>query len=309
MTDRKHYQTSDKSIIDYQLYNFNGLRLRGPKSNSDKFIAYIGGAQTFGRFCQDPFPNIVGNALNVGTLNFGRGGAGPAYFIDDDMILHSVNQAEVAVIQVMSGRSVNNSVFSSPNHTGYGARLFDRKEMKAIHVYKELVNGQDPRGKDVNFIKNLIGETRQTYVEQMISLLKKIKPPKILLWLSVRYPRYKETYDVRASQKEWIRSRINNLFQAASNGQVGFFRGYAPEKNIYSDFPHLVNHEMIESIKSYSDTYVECVTQVGLPQILVDSKGNKIGKNKYYPSPEMHASAAHMLYPICNRLLSESESH
>jgi hypothetical protein len=303
MTDRKHYQVSDKSVIDYQLYNFNDLQLRGPKSSSENFIAYIGGAQTFGRFCQHPFPSIVGSRLNVGTLNFGRGGAGPAYFANSDMILNSVNQAKVAVIQIMSGRSVNNSVFFSLNHTGYGVRLIDGKEMKAIHVYKELANGRDPRGKDVDFIKNLVSESRQIYVDQMISLLKKIKPPKILLWLSVRHPKYEENYDARASQKEWIRSYLNNLIQTVSNGRSGFLRGYSPERNIYSDFPHLVNSEMLELIKPYCETYVECVTKVGLPQILVDGKGNKVGENKYYPSPEMHLSAAKVLYPICSKLL------
>ena len=286
---KKHsYVRSDRNLIDYELYDFQNLELRGPKSDKNKYISYIGGAQTFGRYCQEPFPNILGNKLNIGTLNFGRGGVGPNYFLKNETIINAINQTELVVVQVISGRSVNNSVFFSPNDNSYGIRLIDNKEMKAIHIFKDLIIGKDIRGRDINFIKNLVEETRQNYLDGMIAMLQKIKVPKILLWFSVRHPRYQESYDNNARYKEFIRSKINNILETIFQNRIGFFRGYAPEKYIYADFPHLVNEQMIEILKPYSDAYVECVTKVGLPQTLINFKGDKVRTDNYYPSPEMH---------------------
>lgn len=286
---KKHsYAISDRHLIDYQLYNFHNFELRGPKSEKNKYISYIGGGQTFGRYCQKPFSNILGNKLNIGTLNFGRGGVGPNYFLKNETIINAINQTELVVVQVLSGRSVNNSVFFSPNDNGYGIRLIDNQEMKAIQIFKDLIIGKDIRGRDINFIKNLVEETRQNYLDGMISLLKKIKVPKILFWFSVRHPRYQESYDDNARYKEFIRSKINNILETVSKNRIGFFRGYAPEKYIYGDFPHLVNEQIVEMLKPHSDTYVECITKVGLPQTLINFRGEKVRTDNYYPSPQMH---------------------
>ncbi|NES83714.1 MAG: hypothetical protein F6K10_21155 [Moorea sp. SIO2B7] len=62
--------------------------------------------------------------------------------------------------------------------------------------------------------------------------------------------------------------------------------------SLFGEFSQLVNQEMVEQIKPHSDFYVECITKVRLPQPLIDFQGKKIGKNRYYPSPEMQIKAA-----------------
>ncbi len=137
----------------------------------------------------------------------------------------------------------------------------------------------------------------------MISLLKKIKTPKILFWFSVRHPKYQENYNPNARYKEFIRSKISNVLETVSQNRIGFFLGYAPEKYIYENFPHLINEQMMEVLKPHSDAYVECVTQVGLPQTLINFQGEKVGTDNYYPSPKMHQEAAKLLYPVCQNIL------
>jgi hypothetical protein len=44
----KFYQARDREFIDYQLYELDGLTLRGPRCSGSDFIAYLGAAQTFG---------------------------------------------------------------------------------------------------------------------------------------------------------------------------------------------------------------------------------------------------------------------
>jgi hypothetical protein len=92
---------------------------------------------------------------------------------------------------------------------------------------------------------------------------------------------------------------LSNFFD-----KLNIFRRYLISNNSIGVFPQLVNRSMVEQIKKYSDFYVECATNVGMPQIFVDSQGNFVRKNSYYPSPEMHQRAAELLYPVCESILN-----
>ena len=296
----KFYQERDGAIIDYQLYDFGDLKLRGPKLPHNRYIAYIGAAQTFGTYCPEPFPNIIGNKLDIGTLNFAAGGAGPTYFLSQPTILDTVNKADLVVVQVMSARSISNSVFRSLKGQNMGIRLSDQEQMQSDAVFNQLLSGQDRRGLDYNFISNLIKETRENYVNSMIELLEAIKAPKILLWFSVRTPEQCEDFS-------WYNLAIrraanqNNLLRIfLDRFHIG--RRYL-HKNYVGTFPHLVTRDIIEQLKKYSDLYVECSTNLGMPQILVDFQSKVVGKNKYYPSPQMHQQVAELLYPVCKNIL------
>src|SRR5262249_37005464 len=77
-------------------------------------------------------------------------------------------------------------------------------------------------------------------------------------------------------------------------------------------YPQLVNRSMVDAIRPYSDGYVECVSELGIPQELwaadnvLDGARLEDGKlwNYYYPSPAMHMEAASALEPLCRRYLT-----
>ena len=297
------YQTEDINLIDYELYDFEDLKLRGPKSdyaNYTRYISYIGAAQTFGRYCQHPFPHLIGNKLKIGTLNFGRGGAGPVSFLEKPIYLDYVNRSKLVIIQIMSARSISNSIFEALKGSSMGFRLPDRQKMRSEEVFRKLFNGQDPRGKDSKFVFNLIRETRQNYLNATLELLQAITVPKVLFWFSVRSPEQCE----ELSWWNYVMRRASN--QKNSIKQV-FLR--IPSLRNYTshpagEFPHFVNREMVEAMKSASDFYVECSYSEGLPQLMYKSKGKVARENKYYPSPEMHQEAAKLLIPVCQKILA-----
>lgn len=304
-----YYQNLDKNIIDYKIYNFQGLELRGPKLNNQKYVAYIGASQTFGRFCSEPYSHLLEKKLNIGTLNFGVGGKGPTYFLENQIILEAVNQAEIVIIQVLSGRSTGNSVFESLDGGMHGFRLIDGKTMRADEVFSQLISGKDKRGLSKEFMENLVKETRRNYVDNFIELLKAINAPKIFLWLSTRSPQYQEIYGLTQSQK--LRKNLSEALEKLSSGKIGLLRRDKEVhiNNLLSDFPHLVNREMIEEIEPYSDYYIEYVAKVGLPQILTDFHGKIVGRNSYYPSPQMHKQVSELLYPICESILKKRQNY
>lgn len=303
------YQKVDRNIIDYNIYNFQGLELRGPELKSNKYIAYIGASQTFGRYCTTPYSHILEKKLDLETLNFGIGGKGPNFFLQNQKIMEAVNKAELVIIQVLSGRSIGNSVFQSLDGGMHGIRLIDGKKMRSDSIFSELISGKDERGLSKEFMADLVKEIRNNYVDEMIKLLKAIQPPKVLFWFSTRTPEYKEIYGLTPSQQfsRHFRKNVSAVLEKLSNGKIGFLRRYKEShvNNLLSDFPHFVDRETIKKIEPYCDRYVELVSKAGLPQPLRDFEGNVVGKDNYYPSPEMHEQASKLLYPVCKSILTK----
>ncbi len=277
------YQRKDFEIVDYNLYKLPGTSffIRGPERwtvGESGYFAALGAAQTFGRFCSSPFPEKLERELGIPGLNLGHAGAGPSDFLRHASIIKFINDAECAIVQVLSGRSVNNSYFTCPSG-GVVVRADGRdgdKPVLAADAYRDLLKNENR-----SFVKRIVEETRDNWLKGMRDLLKSITVPKILFWFSVRTPRYRENYDT-----------LHGLF---------------------GEFPQFVNEEMIMTLKEDADYYVECVTSRGLPQSLVsrwDGSPVPIYKNNpfphhnlYYPSPEMHEDAAAALKPVVRELM------
>jgi hypothetical protein len=270
-----HYAGADAGFIDYQVFEHpSGLVLRGPAPGSlpaGGYIAFAGAAQTFGRYCERPFPTIVGDELGVPVLNLGVGGAGPAHFLDP-RLLDLLNGSRFAVLQVMSARGEGNSRMTTTGNR------FVRVEGGGAPVSAERAWGPIVASEPPAVIHRLIAETRQSWVESYSALLQALSVPVVLLYVSKRTPDYRE--------------------------QVNPGRRL---RAVWGQFPHLVNRAMIDALRPQVVSYVECVSRRGLPQPIWDrSTGGPLpgGRtyNTYYPSPEMHEDVAGLLGPVCRVL-------
>jgi hypothetical protein len=282
------YQERDFEIVDYRMYleENTGLWLRGPQPErleEGRFIACIGGAQTFGCFCDNPFPVLLQEALNIPVVNYGIGGAGPSFFLQNEKIFERLDKSACTIVQVMSGRSESNSVFDTGG-LAFITRRTDGRRMGARAAYQSLVRQKMILGR--RDLKRIIAETRENWVKNCRSLIEKTEAPVVLFWFAKRGPDYRERY-----------------FHVST---------------LLGGFPHLVNQEMIDSVRNEADEYVQCVTGIGSPQRLKsrftgkpvkvdpgrprkDLKGRLWTHNFYYPSPEMHEEAARLLIPVCKK--------
>lgn len=276
----RYYQDIDRPHIDYGLVPVQGsyLWVRGPTiDRSRPYIACVGAAQTFGRFCLRPFPTLLGDRLGVQVLNLSDGGVGPGW-IDNPVFLDLLNGASMVVVQILSARSEGNSRFDN-RATGshVGIRVRDGQRMTFFDFFRDLIETES-----AEMVAQVVRETRANYVQRTLQVLAKIRSPKTLLWFSVRRPDYLD--------------------------QPGSAHGY------FSEYPHLVNRAMVEELCPHADDYVECTSRAGLPQPLwpanKDIEGAKLKggclENLYYPSPAMHALAADLLEPACRRLLGRN---
>lgn len=299
------YQRRDAEVIDYHMCVLppTGLEFRGPlpaRLEPGQFFACLGAAQTFGCFCEEPFPSLLAGRLGLPALNLGYGGAGPSFFLRQPALLEVVNKARFAVVQVMSGRSESNSRFETGGlehlrRRSDGAWLGAQAAWSAELDGLEILPGARARAlrwclRRVGRLRTrrLVAETRRNWVESYQRLAAAIRVPTVLLWFSKRVPAY------RASYRD-----IGTLF---------------------GDFPHLVDEAMLEAVQAGFTGHVECVTSRGSPQLLrsrntgapctvdpvrdrPDLAGQPWTHNHYYPSPEMHADVAGALEPMLRRLL------
>ena len=269
------YQEADIRVCDYQLWRLNGTSLYfrgpGPVEAGSKYFVALGAAQTFGRFVPRPYVSILHDHFAIHGVNLSVSGAGPSFFLRSPRILEIIENAEFVILQVMSGRSVENSEFE----VGMNQGTLRRRNKESGFVFAEFAYKELLKESDVEKLVKIRAETQHRYIEEMVSLLQLIKCPTTLLWFSTRHPEYNENIS-----------------------DIGGYLG---------DFPHFISRSVIEQITPYADSYVEIVSKRGLPQPIFDFEtkepslvwpedlfpGVKLRyHNNYYPSPEMHEDVA-----------------
>ena len=279
------YQERDYEVINYELWRLAGIgaALRGPKPPTlvpGRYVSCLGAAQTFGCYAPQPYPSLLSQALDVGVVNLGVAGAGPKFFLDRPAFLTVANQGNAAVLQVLSGRSVSNSLFDSGGKEML-TRRSDGVVMGAAPMYEQFLGHADSE-----LVDRVLAETRERWVNEFGELIRAIEVPTVLLWLSVRPPDYDASHD-----------SVQSLF---------------------GDFPQLINREMIDGLRADCTAYVECVSREGLPQPLcsrfsgaavsvprrADLGGGTRAVNSYYASPQMHCLAARQLLDEARGVLS-----
>ena len=122
--------------------------LSGPNPWSPFFKKYgvaVGAAQTFGRFCPKAYPQLVWEATGVSVVNLGFAGAGPRMFLRPGP-LSLINQAAFVIVQVMSSRSLGNSVFECLHDGGAPVRRATDADGRFTSLARAVVDQREMTG-------------------------------------------------------------------------------------------------------------------------------------------------------------------
>ena len=272
------YQTRDYAAFDYEHWGHDLFAegLRGPRPSraaleTGAFVASLGAAQTYGRFAYRPYAQIVAEEKSLAVANLATGGAGPRFYLSHPAILDIANRSKLCLIQVMSGRSADNSVLHDPRGL---SRLQWRDSGQRVAPDDAFLHLIDTRSEAE--VKAIVQETRDTYVADMKALLASIKAPKVLVWISGRSPDYEADY--------------------------------AAVRGIFKGFPQMVNATMVEEVRAAlgpNDRYVALSSRRGLPNHMMNRytgenttipMHNRVAETQaYYPSQEMHLDLAAQL--------------
>jgi len=293
--DLRGYARSDFDAIDYRMWTAPLLpfHLRGPGPSESlkarEYIVCIGAAQTFGRFNAWPFPALLEQHTGIKVLNLGFDGAGPGYFLNPT-ILSILQNARLVIAQVMSGRSLSNSEFVSPDNGGSLMRRKDGPNAKrgfALDVWREWLQEVQAQteGKPNDLrrrVDAVIAETRLLWTGYYAQLRHKIGGHCILFYFSKR----PMAYAVKYSHAELL----------------------------LGEFPQMIDEDCVQSVSPLFDDLVMCVSDRGSPQplfnrfsgepFIVNPSFRFPDHNAYYPRPEMHQDAVEALGPAVMRILS-----
>jgi hypothetical protein len=287
-----YYQKRDAGFIDYEywpVFEKPKYLARGPRLNSDdlkkgNYFSVVGAAETVGVHAAKPYGALLGQRLQIPYLNLANGGASIEFFNQPKLIkiVDTINRGKFLVVTLMSARQISNSLFKSKN--GLTKCVYNNQEIRADDVWKLIV---EEYWEKKHILENTVSEIRESYVNEYVRFLKKIRVPVVLFYFSQREPRYSINWRVKDVRSIW-------------GGK----------------FPHLVNDAAINKILSISDVYyVKCVSGRGIPYQLKNQTGNAKAQwnpslkkmvmlHFYYPSPEMHEDAAEVLVPVCKAILS-----
>lgn len=313
------YQARDWEVVDYRMYQEerSGLWFRGPEPQGltpGGYIVCLGAAQTFGCFCDDPYPALLEQELGIPVVNLGYGGAGPRFFARHPELLPLINGAAAVVVQVMSARSEDNSRFDS----GGLELLTDRatgQQVSAANAYAALLDEGDASlsrlpgaaRKAIRVVRGhpgvrrVLAETRSHWIASYRDLFAEISAPTVLLWMSRRTPGLHRTRRAR-----WWWQRYDDV------------------NAMFGDYPQLVNPAMVRAIRPLATDYVASTSDRGSPQPLFSRfTGERVSvdfgrdradlaeeraENAYYPSPEMQEDAARALMEPVRSLLARASA-
>ena len=208
------YQARDHEVVDYRMAELpgTGSRFRGPLPASlepGAYFAAIGAAQTFGCYCESPYPALLARSIGLPALNLGYAGAGPEFFLHRQEASCPISTAPAS----WSCRSCRRAARAIRSTSSAGLEFVtlrrDGSRMPALDAFEALLAGPAAldrlplparaRRKLGNLASRpaaraLVAEIRDAWVASAAELMGRIEVPVVLLWFSRREPSYRESY-------------------------------------------------------------------------------------------------------------------
>ncbi len=176
-------------------YGKSKILFRGPKRDlKGRFLAMLGGTETYGRFIKEPFPQLVEKALGVTVANFGCVNAGIDVFRAEPGIMAACDEAALTVIQIVGAQNMSNRFYS------VHPRRNDRF-IRASSLMKTIFREVDFT--EFNFNRHMLTtlrtlsperfevvkeELRVAWLARMQAMIAGIQGPVVLFWFADRTP-------------------------------------------------------------------------------------------------------------------------
>ena len=193
LVDEMKHETIDGGGLSYApcRYGMSRIFFRGPRRRLDEpYLAFLGGTETFGKFIDRPFANLVERDLGRPCVNFGCVNGGVDAFVNDPTVMAACHDAEITVVQVMGANYLSNRFYS------VHPRRNDRF-LRASTVLEAIFPDVD--FSDFTFTRHMletlhdisaerfdivVAELRAAWVARMRNMLDQIGPRTMLLWFS-----------------------------------------------------------------------------------------------------------------------------
>lgn len=225
------YERHGESLIDYHhcRYKKSKIQFRGPKRPMRKgSVAFVGGTETYGKYVEQPFPELIEASTAKPCVNLGTMNAGIDVFLNEDAVLEICDAADTTVVQVMGAQNMSNRFYSV--HPRRNDRFLKASTLLQT-IYREV------DFTEFAFTRHMLGklkkvspekfstveaELKTAWTARMILFLTRLKSPKkILLWVSDRPPEFRglsnsfggEPLFIDRSMIEQLRPHVDQVVQ------------------------------------------------------------------------------------------------
>lgn len=167
------------------------MLFRGPRKRLDlPYLAFIGGTETYGKFIEKPFPNLVEKAMRQTCVNFGCVNGGIDAFVNDPTVMGICAEADLTVVQVMGANYLSNRFYSV--HPRRNDRFLRASTvLQAIYPDVDFSEFSFTRhmlgalhAKSIERFDTVVNELREAWMARMRNMLGQIGNRVILLWFS-----------------------------------------------------------------------------------------------------------------------------
>ena len=183
--------------IDYQTYRLKGSKnqFRGPKLELGKpYIAFVGAAETFGKFVTKPYSHLLWDALDIGCANLSGVNAGVDLVLRDPVALKTCANARVTIIAVTGAHNLSNRLYRvhpRRNDRFVGAskimqKLYPNLDLTDIHFTRHLL--QSLCHADPDKFSIVVEELKKAWLARMTQLIMLATSKTILLWVANQAP-------------------------------------------------------------------------------------------------------------------------
>lgn len=191
------YQSMSEGSLNYYpcRYGTSKLLFRGPSKDLDEdYVVFLGGTETYGKYVEVPFSELVESGLGMETVNLGCVNAGVDVFLNDETVLDLCKNAKTTVLQIPGAQNMSNRFYAV--HPRRNDRFLCASSlMKTIY--------RDIDFTDFNFTRHLLQtlqaasedkfvmvrqELRDAWVARMRTMAQRLQGNLVLLWLSDHSP-------------------------------------------------------------------------------------------------------------------------
>ena len=183
--------------LDYAPCRYGTSRtlFRGPaKSLEGTYLTVLGGTETYGRFVERPFPDLIEERLGRTTVNFGCINAGLDVFVNDPVVMRACSQSALTVVQVVGAQNMSNRFYAvHPRRNDRFLRasrqmteVWPDVDFTEIHFTRHLLTTL--RASSPERFECLRQELAEAWIARMRSLVREIGGRVVLLWMSDRRP-------------------------------------------------------------------------------------------------------------------------
>ncbi len=163
---------------------------RGPgREMSGRFVAAIGGAETFGPFVPRPFPALLEERVGLPVINLGLQQAGLPVIAGDPAVAHALDAAALCVVQPPPPHALSNPFYRvHPRRndrflaaTDQLTRLFPEVDLVSVHFTGHLVRRL--RDTDPQRFQIVARALRRAWQAEVSTLLARARGATVLLWI------------------------------------------------------------------------------------------------------------------------------